>query len=300
MRKNNLVFIKIVAFLSLYMFCSCNSSPVSRETRAEKLASGFAFTEGPAADKQGNIYFTDQPNNKIHVWTTRGELKTFLENAGRANGLYFDLNGNLLSCSDMDNQLWSISIADTSYKILAEDYNNMKLNGPNDLWVHPDGGIYFTDPLYVRPYWTRNPEMQQDGEHVYFLSADKKRLQRVTNDLIKPNGITGTPDGKKLYVADIGADKTYVYNILADGSLSEKKLFTSLGSDGMTIDSKGNIYLTGNGVTIFNSSGTQIDHIQIDEPWTANVCFGGSDRKTLYITASTALYSIRMNVKGVY
>ncbi len=300
MRKNNLVLIKIVAFLSLYMFCSCNSSPVSREARAKKLASGFAFTEGPAADKQGNIYFTDQPNNKIHVWTTRGELKTFLENAGRANGLYFDLNGNLLSCSDMDNQLWSISIADSSYKILAEDYNNMKLNGPNDLWVHPDGGIYFTDPLYVRPYWTRNPEMQQDGEHVYFLSADKKRLQRVTNDLIKPNGITGTPDGKKLYVADIGADKTYVYNILADGSLSEKKLFTSLGSDGMTIDSKGNIYLTGNGVTIFNSSGTQIDHIQIDEPWTANVCFGGSDRKTLYITASTALYSIRMNVKGVY
>lgn len=300
MRKNNLVLIKIVAFLSLYMFCSCNSSPVFREARAKKLASGFAFTEGPAADKKGNIYFTDQPNNKIHIWTTRGELKTFLENAGRANGLYFDLNGNLLSCSDMDNQLWSISIADTSYKILVADYNNMKLNGPNDLWVHPDGGIYFTDPLYVRPYWTRNPEMQQDGEHVYFLSADKKRLQRVTNDLIKPNGITGTPDGKKLYVADIGADKTYVYNILADGSLSEKKLFTSLGSDGMTIDSKGNIYLTGNGVTIFNSSGTQIDHIQIDEPWTANVCFGGSDRKTLYITASTALYSIRMNVKGVY
>lgn len=300
MRKNNLVLIKIVAFLSLYMFCSCNSSPVSRVARAKKLASGFAFTEGPAADKKGNIYFTDQPNNKIRIWTTRGELKTFLENAGRANGLYFDLNGNLLSCSDMDNQLWSISIADSSYKILAEDYNNMKLNGPNDLWVHPDGGIYFTDPLYVRPYWTRNPEMQQDGEHVYFLSADKKRLQRVTNDLIKPNGITGTPDGKKLYVADIGADKTYVYNILADGSLSEKKLFTSLGSDGMTIDSKGNIYLTGNGVTIFNSSGTQIDHIQIDEPWTANVCFGGSDRKTLYITASTALYSIRMNVKGVY
>lgn len=289
-----------MAFGSLCALSSCNTSPVPRDARAEKLASGFAFTEGPAADKQGNIYFTDQPNNKIYIWTTRGELKTFMENSGRANGLYFDHNGNLLSCSDMDNQLWSISVADTSYKILAADYNNMKLNGPNDLWVHPDGGIYFTDPLYVRPYWTRNPEMQQDGEHVYFLSADKRSLQRVTNDLKKPNGITGSPDGKKLYVADIGADKTYIYNILADGSLSEKKLFTSLGSDGMTIDSKGNIYLTGNGVTIFNSSGTQIDHIQIDEPWTANVCFGGSDRKTLFITSGTALYSIRMNVKGVY
>lgn len=289
-----------MAFWSLCVFSSCNKSPVPRDARTEKLASGFAFTEGPAADKQGNLYFTDQPNNKIYIWTTRGELKTFMANSGRANGLYFDHNGNLLSCSDMDNQLWSISVADTSYKILVADFNDMKLNGPNDLWVHPDGGIYFTDPLYVRPYWTRNPEMQQDGEHVYFLSADKKSLQRVTNDLIKPNGITGTPDGKKLYVADIGADKTYVYNIQEDGSLSEKKLFTSLGSDGMTIDSKGNIYLTGNGVTIFNSSGTQIAHIQIDEPWTANVCFGGSDRKTLFITSGTALYSTRMNVKGVY
>lgn len=300
MRKDNLLFLCTMAFGSLCIFCSCNTSPVPRDARAEKLASGFAFTEGPAPDKQGNIYFTDQPNNKIYIWTTRGELKTFMENPGRANGLYFDHNGNLLSCSDMNNQLWSISVADTSYKILVADFNDMKLNGPNDLWVHPDGGIYFTDPLYVRPYWTRNPEMQQDGEHVYFLSADKKSLQRVTNDLIKPNGITGTPDGKKLYVADIGADKTYVYNIQEDGSLSEKKLFTSLGSDGMTIDSKGNIYLTGNGVTIFNSSGTQIAHIQIDEPWTANVCFGGSDRKTLFITSGTALYSIRMNVKGVY
>jgi gluconolactonase len=289
-----------MAFWSLCALSSCNTSPVPRDARAEKLASGFAFTEGPTADKQGNIYFTDQPNNKIYIWTTRGELKTFMGNSGRANGLYFDHNGNLLSCSDMNNQLWSISVADTSYKILVADFNDMKLNGPNDLWVHPDGGIYFTDPLYVRPYWTRNPEMQQDGEHVYFLSADKKSLQRVTNDLVKPNGITGSPDGKKLYVADIGADKTNVYNILADGSLSEKNLFASLGSDGMTIDSKGNIYLTGNGVTIFNSSGTQIDHIQIDEPWTANVCFGGSDRKTLFITSGTALYSIRMNVKGVH
>lgn len=263
-----------------------------------KLADGFAFTEGPAADKNGNVYFTDQPFNKIYVWTTEGKLETFHENSGRANGLYFDHDGNLLSCSDMDNELWSIS-ADKSHKKLVFDYEGKKLNGPNDLWVRPDGGIYFTDPLYVRPYWTRSPEMEQDGEHVYFLSPDRKSLSRVSNDLVKPNGIIGTPDGKKLYVADIGASKTYVYDIQPDGSLANKKLFTEMGSDGMTIDNMGNIYLTGNGVTVFDKKGSQIEHIKIDADWTANVCFGGKDMKTLFITASEYLYSLEMKVEGV-
>ena len=113
------------------------------------------------------------------------------------------------------------------------------------------------------------------------------------------NGIVGTPDGKRLYVADIQANKTYVYNIESDGSLSGKKLFAPLGSDGMTIDSLGNIYLTGKGVTIFTPRGEQIGHIDVPEPWTANVCFGGKDMKTLFITASKSLYGIEMNVQGV-
>lgn len=275
------------------------SKVIARDAKVIKLAEGFAFTEGPAADSKGNVYFTDQPNNNIHIWTTEGKLETFLENSGRANGLYFDLNGDLLSCSDMDNHLWSISIADTSHKILVLNYDDKTLNGPNDLWVRPDGGIYFTDPLYVRPYWTRSKEMQQDGEHVYFLSPDRKNLTRVTDDLVKPNGIIGTPDGKKLYVADIGANKTYVYDINPDGSLKNKKLFTELGSDGMTIDQKGNIYLTGKGVTVFNDQGIQIEHIKVDAGWTANVCFGGTDMKTLFITASDGLFAIEMKVKGV-
>lgn len=271
---------------------------IAKGASVVKLASGFAFTEGPAADKHGNVYFTDQPNNKIHIWTTDGKLETFHENSGRANGLYFDHDGNLLSCSDMNNELWSIS-DDKRHKALVLDYEGKRLNGPNDLWVRPDGGIYFTDPLYVRPYWTRSPEMEQDGEHVYFLSPDRKTLSRVADDFVKPNGIIGTPDGKKLYVADIGAGKTYVYDIQPVGSLANKKLFTEMGSDGMTIDNKGNIYLTGNGVTIFDPAGKQIGHIQIDEPWTANVCFGGKEGKTLFITASASLFSLEMNVKGV-
>jgi gluconolactonase len=263
-----------------------------------KLADGFSFTEGPAADAQGNVYFTDQPNDRIYKWSTDGKLSVFLEHSGRANGLYFDADGRLLSCSDMDNELWSIGM-DGTHHVLVKDFEGKKLNGPNDLWRSPDGGIYFTDPLYVRDYWVRDPQSQQDGRHVYYLSPDRKQLVRVADNLEQPNGIIGTPDGKLLYVADIQANITYVYQIEHDGSLTNRKIFVSLGSDGMTIDRRGNVYLTGRGVTVFNPKGEQIAHIDVDAKWTANVCFGGKDMKTLFITASEYLYAMRMNVEGI-
>jgi gluconolactonase len=273
------------------------ASIITPGAKVEKLADGFSFTEGPAADAQGNIFFTDQPNNRIHKWSVDGKLSTWHENPGRANGLYFDKNGNLLACADLDNELWSID-ANGKATVLVKDYKGKKLNGPNDLWIAPNGGIYFTDPLYKRPYWTRDPAMQQDGQHVYYLAPDRKKLIRVTEDLVQPNGIIGTPDGKYLYVADIGDKKTYRYRPNADGTLSDKTLFCSMGSDGMTIDNEGNIYLTGKGVTIFNPAGEQIEQIPVDAGWTANVTFGGKDRHTLFITAQKSLFALRMRVKG--
>lgn len=290
--------------LLLYVFPLCfsqNKSVIIAEgAKVELLADGFSFTEGPAADKEGNVYFTDQPNDRIWVWTVEGELKLFQEKQGRANGLYFDRDGKLLSCSDMGNEVRSID-PDGNYTVLVAGFNDKLLNGPNDLWVTPGGGIYFTDPLYKRNYWTRDPEMQQEGEYVYFLSLNRERLEIVAADLKKPNGIIGTPDGKKLYIADIGDGKTYCYDrrLPDTGVLTNKRLFAPMGSDGMTIDEQGNIYLTGKGVTVFNPGGEQIEHIPVDANWTANVCFGGKDGKTLFITASQYLYSIRMNVKGV-
>ena len=266
--------------------------------KVQKLSGGFKFTEGPAVDAQGNVFFTDQPNNRILKWSVDGKLSTFHDSPGRANGLYFDKKGNLLACADLNNELWSIDMQGNA-TVLVRDYKSKKLNGPNDLWEDPKGGIYFTDPFYKRPYWNRGP-MEQDGKHVYYLKPNRKDLIRVTNDLVTPNGIIGTPDGKLLYVADLGDKKTYVYNTNADGTLSNKTLFCSMGSDGMTIDNEGNIYLTGRGVTVFNSAGEKIEHIDIDTGWTANVCFGGKDRHTLFITAQTSLYSLRMRVKGVY
>ena len=141
--------------------------------------------------------------------------------------------------------------------------------------------------------------MEQDGEHVYYFQPDKKALIRVDDQLKKPNGIIGTKDGKKLYVADIGASKTYVYDIESDGTLKNKKLFISKGSDGMILDEEGNLYITGDGVTVFDPKGEQIAHFPIHKGWTANLCFGGKDSDLLFITAETAVYGLKMRVKGV-
>lgn len=265
--------------------------------RLEKLADGFRFTEGPACDAEGNVYFTDQPNDRILKWGTDGKLSTFLQPSGRSNGLCFDGKGNLIACADEQNQLWSIDPNTKNVTVLVKDYQGKLLNGPNDVWVHPGGGIYFTDPLYKRDYWKRGP-MEQDGQHVYHLSADQKTLTRVAEDLKQPNGIIGTPDGKTLYVADIGARRTYAYDVQADGKLADKRLFCEMGSDGLTIDDEGNVYLTGKGVTVFDKSGKRIEQIDVPEGWTANVCFGGRDRRTLFITASKGLYGVRTRTKG--
>ncbi len=262
----------------------------------EKLSGGFEFTEGPTCDADGNVFFTDQPNNRILKWSIEGKLTTFMQPAGRANGMIFDAKGNLIVCADEHDQLWSIA-PDKQVTVLVKDYQGKLLCGPNDVWVHPDGSLYLTDPFYKRSWWDHQ-NRPQDGEHVYRLSADRKELIRVTEDLKQPNGITGTSDGKSLFVADIGANKTYRYAIQKDGRLADKKLICNLGSDGMTIDADGNLYLTGRGVTAFDATGRQIDHIDVAEPWTANVSFGGKDRQTLFITASKNFYSIRLRTKA--
>jgi gluconolactonase len=262
----------------------------------EKLADGFLFTEGPSSDAKGNVYFTDQPNDRIMVWSIDGKLSTFMQPCGRSNGMSFDGDSNLWSCADEKNELWCIA-PDKSIKIIPSAYNEKLLNGPNDLWITQNKGIYFTDPYYKRPWWSHS-SMPQDIQGVYYLSPDHKTITRVIDDLVQPNGIVGTPDGKTLYVADIGGKKTWSYRINKDGSLSNKTLFCEMGSDGMTLDVKGNLYLTGKGVTVFNKKGEQIGNIEVPENWTANVCFGGPDMKSLFITASKGLYLIRIKVKG--
>ncbi|MGY4538227.1 gluconolactonase [Mucilaginibacter sp. UYNi724] len=265
--------------------------------RPQMISNQFAFTEGPAVDKAGNIFFTDQPNNKIWKYGIDGKLSVFMDSAGRPNGTYFDSKGNLVACADEHNQLWQIS-PDKKVKVLLKDYEGKLYNGPNDLWVDKHDNIYFTDPYYQRDYWTRKaPDLTA---RMVFVLMKGKSKPIVLDSMVRPNGIVGTPDGKYLYVSDIGDSKIYKYGIKPDGTLTHRRSFIANASvDGITLDEQGNLYLAGKGITIINPQGIQIAHIDIPKPWSANVCFGGKDRRTLFITASKAIYVMRMNAKGV-
>lgn len=286
--KLAVVFIVFAGFVitGVYAREQSGKAAVSFESEVQKLAGGFKFTEGPAADKKGNVYFSDIPNNRIHKWSVDGKLTIFKEKSGGANGLYFDKKGNLLACAGVAKKMLSIS-PKGKVKVLADKYKAKPFNSPNDLWIDLKGGIYFTDPRYGK-----RDNLPQDGEHVYYLTADRKKIVRVIDDMVRPNGVVGNADGKILYVADHGAKKTYCYKINADGTLSDKKLFASQESDGMTLDEKGNVYLTGKAVFVYDPSGKLIKTIKVPEK-PANVCFGGKEKKTLFITARTSLYCIK-------
>jgi len=303
MQRTRVIFaFMLLMFLKNDLIFGDDERIIADGAKLKKLADGFQFTEGPAADSHGNVFFTDQPNNRILKWSVEGKLSTFLSPCGRSNGLCFDGKENLLACADEKNELWRIELdaksgAYVKHTIVVNEFEGKKLNGPNDIWIRPNGGIYLSDPLYQRTYWPKE-SMQRAKEAVYFLKPNEKIMVLVADDLQKPNGIIGTPDGKTLYIADTSANKTYKYEIQADGSLANKTTFCSQGSDGMTIDEKGNVYLTGRGVTAFDKNGNKIKYISVPESWTSNVCFGGKDKQTLFITASKCLYGIRMNVKG--
>ncbi|MBT2561060.1 SMP-30/gluconolactonase/LRE family protein [Pedobacter sp. ISL-68] len=290
-------FFLALSALSTISFAQSEGQNLFVQDSLELISSQFKFTEGASVDKQGNVFFTDQPNDKIWKYGIDGKLSLYMDKSGRANGTYFDKKGNLIVCADENNQIWSID-KNKKIKVLFSDYEGKKVNGPNDIWLDAKGGIYFTDPYYQRDYWTRkSPEIQ--GQKVYYLPKGKKEAIIVTDDIVKPNGIVGTPDGKFLYVADMSANKTYRYSIGADARLADRQLFLNQHSDGMTLDSNGNIYVTGKGVNIYKPTGEKIGHIDIPEEWCGNICFGGKDKNMLFITASKSLYVIPTNAKGV-
>lgn len=253
------------------------------------LTSGLQFGEGPAADAAGNVFFSDVFADTIYKWSLAGQMSTFRTNTGGANGLAFDSVGNLLAC-EADNGRVTSTSADGTAAPVASLYGGVRFNEPNDLWVDPKGGVYFTDPVF----WG---SVTQGGQHVYYINTARTAVTRVISDMVKPNGIVGTPDGSALYVSDYGAGNTYRYTVNSGGSLSGKTLFVAAGSDGMEIDDDGNVYLTTDDVMAYSASGELLQQINIpDRP--TNLCFGGSDRRTLFITTEHALYSIPMSVRG--
>jgi len=300
---------------------------VSRHGKLVKIQGGFSFTEGPAVDRKGNVFFTDQPNDRIYRWDARSnEITLFLEGTGRANGMYFDRWGNLIAAADMYGELWKIR-PDGSHTVLIDNYQDKLLNGPNDVWINPkNGGMYITDPIFPRGYWepgdprqqpwepTRSEQAPQGkGGHVYYLAPGARELVRVTSDAMGwesdswPNGVVGTPDGKKLYVNKWYYDNkggTWVFDVKRDGSLTNMRKFSEWGGDGMSMDELGNVYISnGVGVMAFDPDGNHILTIPTATGTTGggatNNTFAGTDGRTLFITGpANSVTAIRMKVKG--
>jgi gluconolactonase len=259
----------------------------------KKVQSGFTFTEGPASDADGNIYFVDIPAEKIYKWTWKDEkINLYRDKSAKANGMMFDAKGRLVIC-EMGNSRVVRDDLKGNITVLADSWNGKKLHMPNDLWIDSKGGIYFSDFI-----GGPGGEQTTEGLQVYYISPDGKTVTQATKDLVAPNGLIGTPDGKILYITDPGAKKTYSYKINPDGTLADKKLFCDQFTDGFKLDEKGNLYFSSdNGVTIYSPSGQKIDEIKLPARC-ANLTFGGKDRKTLFMTDGDTVYTIEMAVRG--
>ncbi|MCS6978408.1 MAG: SMP-30/gluconolactonase/LRE family protein [Gemmatales bacterium] len=268
--------------------------------RIVKLHGNFQFTEGPAADRQGNVYFTDIPAEKIYKVTPRGELSVFQDKSNHANGLMFNQKGELVAC-EMDGQVVAYSADGKSRRVLASEYQGKRFNAPNDLVIDRTGGIYFTDPTFRAPM-----PLPQGKAAVYYLSPEGK-VTRLIDDLPNPNGVILSPDEKTLYVVPSGQAEMMAYPVEAPGKLGKGRVFCTLqqpegrsgtGGDGLTVDVKGNLYITSQlGIQVFDPNGKLLGILKFPEQ-PANVTFGGPDRKTLYVTARTSLYSVPMEIAG--
>ena len=280
----------------------------------EIIADSCNWTEGPLYISDGDYFiFSDIPDNKIYKWKEGQGKSLYLTPSGYtgiykrekhagSNGLLLDPQGKLILLQQGDRRIArmnsSLDNPKPEFTLLADKCQGKLLNSPNDAVYNNNGDLYFTDPPYGLDKGIDDTSRQLDFQGVYRLEKNGQ-VDLLTKELKYPNGITLSPDGKYLYVADMGVWKTYRYNIEADGSLTNKQLFADEASDGMTIDDRGNIYLTNNGVSIYDSTGKKIEHIEVPEKWTANICFSGKNKDVLFITASKSVYTIQTTVKGV-
>jgi len=259
-------------------------------TGAHRTVDGwYRFTEGPTRDPKGGVYFSDLVSKKIYRWDPSGAVKTLREGEA-TNGLYVSSDGTLYGCEPYARRVVRIDAKGASHSV-AERYQGHRFNSCNDLWVDPKGGIYFTDPLY-----SKDRAKDQDGEHVYYVPASGQ-VRQVTKDLVRPNGIIGTPDGSHVFVVDDGVGKTYRYRVEASGDLAEKTLFTAHGADGLALDAQGRLYMVGETVMVFNEAGSKV--ADFDFPFRpTNVAFGGKDRRLLFVTGKWVVHILTMKVRG--
>ncbi len=276
------------------------------ESRLEKIAGGFRFTEGPVWNRKENaLYFSDIPANRIYRWTPQTGPQIFREPSGKSNGLTRDLQGRLIACEHANRRV-SRTEPDGSTLPLADHYQGKRLNSPNDIVVRSDGSLFFTDPPYGLINESGvivNQELPFQG--VYRLSADGQTLALLMDDFDRPNGLAFSPDESILYIDDTSRMHIRAFDVSPAGNLSNGRVFATMqpdrpgAPDGMKVDVEGNVYCTGpGGVQIFDPQGHSLGCIETPEV-AANVAFGEADWRTLFITARTSVYRVRLGIPGL-
>ena len=272
--------------------------------KVQKLAGDMKFTEGPAwIPAKKMLVFSDIPNSKLMQWREGDGLSVFRQSE-QSNGNILDLQGRLISCQHAARNLVRTE-ADGSITVLADKFDGKRLNSPNDVAVRSDGTLWFTDPP-----WGLTGPAELPGHWVFKLDPATGKVEPVVKDLAMPNGINFSPDESRIYIADTGGHPKHpdpafhklpggihCYEVSKDGKLGKKLFQIEQGSDGMTVDVKGNLYTTHGKVHVYNADGKKLETIDMPEG-PANVTFGGDDYKTLFITAKTSLYSVRMKNAG--
>jgi gluconolactonase len=294
----------VVLFLGLSMLTSAAPGEDFNAMKAEKVAGGFQFTEGPVWNRAGYLLFCDIPANILYKWipaaekAETGAKEVFRQPSGKANGLTYDRKGRLIACEPANRR---VSRTETNGTIvaIAETYQGESLKSPNDVVARRDGTIYFTDP----PHVPHGEKREFKSERVFRISPEHE-LSVLVNDFDRPNGIALSPDEKTLYVSDTARKHVRAFVLRRDGSAGDGRVFAELksdqpvGPDGMKVDVKGNLYVAGpGGVWVFDKAGQHLGTIPVPET-PANCAFGDRDFKTLYITACTSIYKVRLPYAG--
>ncbi|MFC1718368.1 SMP-30/gluconolactonase/LRE family protein [Candidatus Poribacteria bacterium] len=282
------------------------SKIVPEGAQLERLATGFMFTEGPIWDAaKGCLFFSDIPGNKMRKWTPDKGIEVVRDPSGKSNGLTLDKQGRLLACEHANRRV-SRTEKDGTIVTIADKYEGKLLNSPNDVVVKSDGSIYFTDPPYGLTVEFGEPgEKELTFQGVYCLSPDGEILTLLVDDFVAPNGLAFSPDESILYIDDTDRVHIRVFDVNADGTISNGRVFVEVEGDeegnvdGMKVDSEGNVYVTGpGGISVYDPSGEKLGRIDMPEG-TANMAWGDEDWKSLYITASTSLYRIKLGIEGI-
>ena len=267
--------------------------------KLEKLGTGMKFVEGPVwSDENGGfLLFSDIPASELKLWRKDAGVTTWAKESNQTNGNTRDRQGRLISCEHAGRRVSLVSSPDKR-ETLVDNHEGKKLNSPNDAVVKSDGTIWFTDPTYGLG---KNAK-EQNANHVFVFDPETKQTKSVAADFVQPNGLCFSPDEKKLYIADSGKPRHIrVFDVKPDNTLSEGTVFCAIDKgvpDGIRCDERGNVWSSaGDGVQVFGPDGKLVGRIPVPET-PANLCFGGADGGTLFITARTSLYAIQTNVKG--